>query len=411
MVSVKPFAAYRPVVEMVGEIASPPYDVVNEDEARAFVKAHSKSFMRVVRPEVNLEPGSTYEVQHAEAAKQFKAMRDEKLYLKEPKDCFYLYRQTQGEHVQVGVVACCSVDDYEADRVKKHEHVRPAKVTDRTNQFLKVGAQTGPIFLTYRGDAVISALVSKELGKPALYDFVDEADVRHEVFEVEDCAGLEGAFQNVSALYIADGHHRTASACAVREARRKAGDVSESDPSHGFLAVVFPEEQLHILAYNRLVKDLNGHSAQDLVAAILAKAPLVKDSPVPPAQKGHVAFNVGDEWRVVDLTGLAPTGAAAEAAPEESLDAFLLQEHILNPLLGIDDPRTNSRIFFWGGHKGPDMMAAAVKDGRAAVTFFLYPVAMTDIMDVSDADKVMPPKSTWFEPKLRSGLFVYDLMS
>jgi uncharacterized protein (DUF1015 family) len=411
MVSVKPFAGYRPITDLVSKIASPPYDVVNEDEARAFVAQQPKSFMRVIRPEVNLDGGSTYEQQHAEAKKQFAGMRAEGLFMKEQNPCFYLYRQSQGEHVQIGVVARCSVDDYEADRVKKHEHVRPAKVIDRTNNFLTVGAQTGPIFLTYRSHSAIETIIEKELQKAALYDFTDEVDVRHEVFQVEAVAELEEAFRLVPALYIADGHHRTASACAVRQARRRAGPVSDSDPCHGFLSVVFPEDQLHILAYNRLVKDLNGHSADELVAAILDRAPIVEGSPVPPAMKGHVAFHVGDQWRVVDISVLAPKGEDAAARPEETLDAHLLQEKILAPLLDIDDPRTNPRIFFWGGHRGPEMLAAAVADGRAAVVFALYPVAMTDIMDVSDADRVMPPKSTWFEPKLRSGLFVYDLMS
>lgn len=411
MVSVKPFAPFRPVAKDVAEIASPPYDVVNEEEARAHVGAHPLSFMRVLRPEVNLEAGSTYEEQHAEALKQFEGMKEQGLFEKEEKPCFYLYRQTQGDHVQVGVVAKCSVDDYEANLIKKHEHVRPAKVVDRTQQFLKVNAQTGPIFLTYRGSDEINAIVKRGLEEKAIYDFTDEVDVRHEVFRIEDTDALEAAFGNVPALYIADGHHRTASACAVREARKKAGEVGENDPSHGFLAVVFPEADLHILAYNRLVKDLNGHSQEEVIKAILDKAPLVEDATVPPSRKGHVAFFAGDKWRVIDISVLAPQGAQAMEAPEETLDAFLLQDQILNPILGIDDPRTNPRIFFWGGHRGPDMLADAVKDGKAAITFFLYPVAMTDIMDVSDVGRVMPPKSTWFEPKLRSGLFVYDLQS
>lgn len=404
MVTVQAFSAYHPVPEKISQVASPPYDVVNEAEARAFVADHPHSFMKVLRPEVNLASGSSAQEQHDEAKKQLRALINGGLLTKAER-ALYLYRITRGQHSQTGVFAKCAVDDYEHDRIKKHEHTRPAKVEDRTQHFLTVGAQTGPVFLTYRSTESLSALFDENLKQAPLFDFEDEEGVRHEVFKVSNPEAFEAAFKDVDALYIADGHHRSASACNVRNARKKAGVVADDDPSHGFLAVIFPHDQLRILAYNRLVTELSG-SVEDFVKAIAARVPVTEDATVPPAGKGHVAFFAGDKWRSMDLSGLP---VEHDDRPEESMDAYKLQQHVFGPIMGVTDPKTDKRLIFWGGHRDKARLEGAVKDGTAKVAFSMYPVSMDEIMDVSDAGRVLPPKSTWFDPKLRSGLFVYEL--
>ncbi|MEM9942499.1 MAG: DUF1015 family protein [Planctomycetota bacterium] len=407
MVKIQAFQAYLPSPEKVNEIACPPYDVVTEEEARDIVQRHPESFMKVLRPEVNLKPGSSDQQQHEEAAQQFQQLVSSGLLVKETHSAIYLYRQSSQNHVQVGLVAACSVDDYENNRVKKHEHVRPEKVTDRTNHFIGVKAQTGPVFLAYRPTQKIASLLESELENGnAIFDFQDESGIRHEVFRAEKGPDFIAAFEEVASVYIADGHHRTASACAVKQ-QKEAQDLS--DASDSFLAVLFPENQLQILPYNRLVTDFGGSSAEQFLETLSQRIPVVESDGNLPDQKGVVAFYLGDRWRKMDLRVLWPELTARQNHPEKALDANLLQDYVLGPLLGVDDPRTNSRILFWGGHRGPAELEAAVNDGVAAVAFSMFPVTMKDLMDVSDAQQVMPPKSTWFEPKLRSGLFVYDL--
>lgn len=404
MVSVRPFRALRPTPEWADRVASPPYDVVSSAEAAELIGRHPDSFMKVLRPEAAPDVQANAEA-GAEARRQLDAMREQGCFEQESAPVFYLYEISKGSHRQVGIVARCAVAEYESNTIKKHEHVRPAKVKDRTEQFLALGIQTGPIFLSYEITPALETILVKQAARPALLEHTNDEGVLHRIVRIDDesvIAAVEAAFGEVPALYIADGHHRTASSCAVWESAPEATRRDEDAPWRGFMAVLFPEHHLEILPYNRLVKSLGEGGAEGFLAQLRERLPVTESAEGAPARKGLARMYLAGRWYELDLS------VCYGESPEQQLDAYALQAGVFGPLLGIEDPRTDDRLDFVGGHRGPAHLAGSVEAGDAEAAFVLYPVVMKDILRVSDADKVMPPKSTWFEPKLCSGLVLYD---
>jgi uncharacterized protein (DUF1015 family) len=393
MSAIYPFAALRPTPKAAAAVASVPYDVVNADEARALAAGNPLSFLHVSRPEIDMAAGTDphSDAVYQQAASAFAALKAGAPLVVEETPSFYVYRLTMGSHVQSGVAACFSIDEYDADQIKKHEKTRPDKEDDRTRHMMAIGAQTGPVFLTYRASKAVDAVVARVVDTPPLFDITAPDDVRHEVWQVPatENASIVDAFGEVSALYIADGHHRAASAARTRRGLAAKG-AGEHDR---VLAVAFPDNQMQVLPYNRVVRDLNGLTAESLIAAIEQKFTVRPGGPESPAAKGTIAMYLAGKWYSIDVQTAA-----------DALDVDVLQTAVLEPILGIKDVRTDKRIDFVGGIRGTSELERAVNAGTYAVAFSLYPVSVSDLMRVSDAGGIMPPKSTWFEPKLRDGL-------
>ena len=393
MSSIFPFAALRPVPRSAAAVAAVPYDVVNTEEARALAAGNPLSFLHVSRPEIDLPTGtdphsnSVYD----RAVQNFATLKTQAPLVVEEVPSFYVYRLTMGGHVQSGVAACYSIDEYDRGLIKKHEKTRPDKEDDRTRHMLAIGAQTGPVFLTYRASRAVDAIVSRIVQQPALFDFTAPDGVRHEVWQAAatENQAIVDAFAKIDSLYIADGHHRAASAARTQKQLASKG-AGEHDR---VLAVAFPDNQMQILPYNRVVTDLRGRTPAAFLDE-LRRAMTVRDGgPQGPPPKGHVAMYVDGKWHTIAL----PPGTHA-------LDVDLLQSSILEPMLGIADVRTDKRIDFVGGIRGPGELERLVSSGKFAAAFSMHPVSVDDLMRVSDAGGIMPPKSTWFEPKLRDGL-------
>jgi uncharacterized protein (DUF1015 family) len=393
MSAIYPFAALRPTPKAAASVASVPYDVVSSDEARALASGNPLSFLHVSRPEIDMaasvDPHSDVAYQRAAAA--FKTLKSEAPLVVEEVPSFYLYRLKMGNHVQSGVAACFSIDEYDRDLIKKHEKTRPDKEDDRTRHMLAIGAQTGPVFLTYRASKEVDAIVRRVAAAEPLFDLRAADGVHHEIWQVPpgENQAIVDAFAKVDALYIADGHHRAASAARARRSLASKG-AGEHDR---VLAVAFPDNQMQVLPYNRVVKDLNGMTPERFLKALEEKVPLRKGTSPMPLQKGQVEMYLSGEWHTVHLKTAA-----------NGLDVDVLETTILQPVLGITDVRTDKRIDFVGGIRGTKELERLVNSGTAAVAFSMYPVSVKDLMRVSDAGGIMPPKSTWFEPKLRDGL-------
>src|SRR5215831_2406507 len=405
MATLTPFRALRPNPPEVSRIASVPYDVVNTDEARALADGNPLSFLRVSRAEIELPPATDphADAVYARAVQNFGALRRSSLVV-EAEASVYLYRLQMGKHEQTGVAACWSLDEYGHDVIKKHERTRRDKEDDRTRHMIAIGAQTGPVFLTYRASAPVDEAVRRLSARQPLFDFQAPDDVRHTVWAVGGAErdALVDAFRPVRSLYIADGHHRAASAARTRDQFRKD---SPGRPSLGdkadfttFLGVAFPHDQVQILAYNRVVKDLGGRSPAEVLEAMTRNFD-VREGPAAPAKRGEISAYFDGKWHV--LRARSATGAAD---PIRSLDVSVLQDQLLAPVLGIADVTTDKRIDFVGGARGTAELEALVRSGKAAMAFSMFPVSVSDLMTVSDAGEIMPPKSTWFEPKLRDGL-------
>ena len=398
MASVRPFRALRPQPELAAEIAAVPYDVVSTDEARALAHDRPLSFLHVSRAEIDLPPDANpySDAVYERAAANFSSLKASMVEEAEP--AMYFYRLQMGEHEQTGLAACYSVDEYNRDIVKKHEKTRKEKEDDRTRHIVDLRAQTGPVFLTYKHRDSIDALAIRVCATRPLYDVTAPDGVQHTLWKI-DAASIRTIvteFAKLPALYIADGHHRAASAARAHD-RFGSGDL---EAEHAwFLAVAFPDDQTQILPYNRLVKDLNGHSPEALLAAISAKFAVRDGGPAAPARKGECAMLLGGRWHTITLSA-----GEADADPIKSLDVSILQDGVLAPLLGVADPRTDKRIDFVGGIRGTGELEEAVAKGRAAIAFSMFPVTVTELMAIADAGGIMPPKSTWFEPKLRDGL-------
>jgi uncharacterized protein (DUF1015 family) len=419
MSSIHPFRALRPAPAAAAQVSSVPYDVVSTEEARALASGNPLSFLHVTRSEIDLPAGTdpyTGRV-YEQARTSLESLRARAPLLVEEEPSLYFYRLTMGAHEQTGVAGCFSVDEYERDVIKKHERTRRDKEDDRTRHIVTLRAQTGVVFLTFRASADVQATARQVMAGAPLYDFTAADGVHHTVWRASaaETRALVDAFAAIPVLYIADGHHRAASAARARTELRGAGarggptatsggqesgaDGSEADR---FIAVAFPDDQVQILPYNRTVRDLTGRTPEQFLAALREAFP-VTEGPATPRRKGEVSMYLSGRWYTIDLRTAQPDDASRASA----LDVALLQRHVLEPLLAIGDVRTDKRIDFVGGARGTSALAEAVESGRAAVAFSMFPVGVEDLMSIADAGGIMPPKSTWFEPKLRDGLLVH----
>ena len=408
MATLHPFRALRPTPDTAASIAAVPYDVVNTDEARALADDNPLSFLRVSRAEIELSDDTDpySDAVYARAAKNFAALRDKSLIV-EDEPSLYFYRLRMGSHVQTGLAACFSIDEYDRDVIKKHERTRRDKEDDRTRHMIALGAQTGPVFLTYKGSEDVDRIAARATRAAPLIDITAPDGVQHTIWRVTgaDRDALVGAFTRIPTLYIADGHHRAASAARARAELRASGtrgtDLGDAADSATMLAVAFPHDQVQILPYNRIVKDLGALSPDPFMAAVRERFD-VAPGPAAPATRGEIAMYFQRKWHT-----LRSRATAAADDPIAGLDVSVLQEQLLAPILKIADVRTDKRIDFVGGARGTKALEALVDSGEAAVGFSLYPVRVADLMAVSDAGEIMPPKSTWFEPKLRDGLLIH----
>ena len=400
--NIRPFSAVRPTPEKASAVAAVPYDVVDTAEARALAAGNPASFLHVSRPEINIpkKTNCASPEAYAQAKKALDGLRASGVLVQDPDPKFYAYRQVMGNHAQTGIVATFDAKDYLAGVLKQHEKTRKDKEDDRTRHLEILKAHTGPAFLTYKDDPAIDAIVAEACAGAPLYDFVAPDGVRHTVWEIaygHECRAdeLVELFARIPAAYIADGHHRSAAASRYAKENDFAGE------SRWYLAVAFPASQLKILPYNRLVADLNGLTADQLLAKARDIFTVTEVADGMPAAGRHARMFLAGKW--YDLAWEVPAGTDVVS----SLDVSVLQDRFLAPVLGIDDPRTSPRISFMGGVRPLDELKGRVESGRDAVAFSMYPVTVGEMMDIADAGAVMPPKSTWFEPKLRSGLFVH----
>ncbi|MBS2034175.1 DUF1015 domain-containing protein [bacterium] len=399
MSNLRPFAAIRPNTSVVDKVASVPYDVVDRDEAAALAQGNPLSFLRVSRAEIDLpkDQNPYGDEVYAQAASNYKKLLEEGHLLQEEQPCLYVYQLQMGDQIQTGVAAAYSVDEYDHDKIKKHEKTRREKEDDRTRHIITLRAQTGPVFLTYRGQKAIDQLVEAITKTEPLYHLTAADGVRHTVWRVTETEALVNAFKAVPDLYIADGHHRAASASRTRAELK--GDGS----SNHFLAVAFPADQLKILPYNRVIKDLNGHTPEEFLTRLKQVCQVSQPADPSPKRRGQVSMYLGGQWYGLELKVPSQAGS-----PSEKLDVAILQSQVLDPLLGIADPRTDKRIDFSGGIRGTGELEKRVQAGEA-VAFSMYPTSVDELMAISDAGEIMPPKSTWFEPKLRDALLIHQV--
>jgi uncharacterized protein (DUF1015 family) len=395
-------------VDRAKEVSSVPYDVVNTEEARALAAGNPFSFLRVSRPEIELPEGTDLysEAVYRKAAENFEELIRSCPLESESSPSLYLYRLVMGEHEQIGLVACCSIDEYDNDLIRKHERTRRDKEDDRTRHMLALKAQTGPVFLTYRARPAIDSMVLETMVGAALYDFTAPDGISHSIWHVPDAVRYVHAFRDVPVLYIADGHHRAASASRARAELREKNPSHTGDEEYNFfLAVIFPDEQVRILPYNRIVRDLNGMSKEQFLGTLKQSFAVSEDVNPEPANRGEWTMYFDRHWY-----GLRPLQSTSQTeGTVASLDVSVLQERLLDPILGIKDVRTDKRIDFVGGMRGTPELKRLVDEGKAAVAFSLYATTMEDLLAVSDAGEIMPPKSTWFEPKLRDGLLIHTI--
>ncbi|NOX99326.1 MAG: DUF1015 domain-containing protein [Verrucomicrobia bacterium] len=406
----KAFPALIPAPGYIDEVPAVPYDVVNSKEAAAMAVGKPHSLLHVSKAEISFPEGSepSADELYQKAADNLQKLQDDGALVREPAPCVYVYRQQMGDHIQTGVTLACHIDDYANNVIRKHEKTRPDKENDRTRLASTLNAHIGPVFLTYKDDNAIDTLVEKitSTQSPDM-ETTDEAGVIHTVWRIEAGDDITAAFENVPLAYVADGHHRTASAARVGRERAAANpDHDGSESYNWFLTVLFPSSQLKILAYNRYVHDLNGLSSDELLQKVgaICEITVSGDQSVPKAP-GEVCMFLDGQWHTLSL----PT--AKDDGPVAQLDVSILQDQLLTPLLGIDDPRTSKRIGFVGGIRGTGELEKLVTTHNDGVSFSLFPVSVDQLIAISDADEIMAPKSTWFEPKLRSGLFIYTIDS
>lgn len=411
MAIVKAFRCVRPDIAVVSKVAALPYDVYNRKEACAAVAGNPLSFLNIDRAETQFpEDVDTYDEQvYAKAKELLETRVTDGTFVSDTEECYYVYRLTMGGRSQTGIVACSSIEDYQNGIVKKHENTREEKEIDRIRHVDSTDAQTGPIFLAYRGSKVLAELVNEVVAGMPLYDFIAEDGIAHKVWRVgktEVILKLEAAFQDIPSTYIADGHHRAASAVKVGLKRRRENPSHTGKEAYNyFLSVLFPDDQLMIMPYNRVVKDLNGLEKKAFLKAVSENFTLIQSEldAVTPEAKGSYGMYLDGVWY-----RLTAKPEIMSRSPVKGLDVSILQDHLLGPILGIGDPRTDKRIDFIGGIRGPSELERRVKEDMA-VAFAMYPTSIAELFQVADADLLMPPKSTWFEPKLRSGLFVHKL--
>lgn len=402
---IRSFQALRPAPGKVTEIASLPYDVVKTDEARELAKGNPLSFLHVVRAEIDFPEGTNPygDEVYAKAAANLNALVDGEGFIREQTPSLYVYQQKMGEHIQQGLVALCHVDDYNNNLIKKHEKTRPDKENDRTRLTSELSANSGPVFLTYRDETVINDAINKAVQSEPIYDFVAPDGIQHCAWKISETDDLTKAFLSVPCFYVADGHHRSASAARVGAERRAANpDHTGEEDYNWFLCVLFPATHLMVLPYNRMVQHLNGLDEVSFLNKVKAICEVTETDSDTPKNSGDVCMYLGDKWYQLRFN------SGSISNPVDRLDVSHLQGKVLGPLLGVEDPRTAKHIEFAGGIRGTSYLKDTVDSGDAAVAFSLYPVTTDQLMDISDVGEIMPPKSTWFEPKLRSGLFVHS---
>lgn len=410
MADIRPFQAVRPKEGLEAQIAALPYDVYNRKEALKETKQSPMSFLRIDRPETQFpEDMDMYaDCVYEKASEMLDGMIGKGEFVKEEKPCYYIYELTMYGRVQTGITACASIDDYENKVIKKHENTRAEKEADRIRHVDVCSAQTGPIFLAYRSNEAINRQVEEVKKEKPLYDFTAPDQIRHRVWRIsqtEQISVIQESFAQIGEIYIADGHHRCASAVRVGQMRRSAHPAYTGEEEFNyFLSVLFPDDQLMIMDYNRVVKDLNGHSAEEFLQLLKEKFQVEKlDAAAHPSKKGQITMYLEDNW--YKLTVMVNNDSTD---PVQLLDVSVLQREVLTPLLGITDPKTDARIDFVGGIRGLGELEKRVHED-CRVAFAMYPTSIAELFAVSDAGLLMPPKSTWFEPKLRSGLFIHQI--
>lgn len=408
MPRIKAFQALRPTAAAAARVASVPYDVVNREEAVVLAEGNPDSFLHVVRPDIDF-PADTdpySDVIYQRAAANFQRLQQDGILTRDPDNCLYAYRQIMQGRAQVGIVCCCHIDDYEQNLILKHEKTRRAKEDDRTRHVLALNANAGPVFLTYRDVAEVNALVAQVVQGAPLYDFVAVDGIQHTVWRIPQTEAYVRALSAVPVFYVADGHHRAASAWRAGTQRRSANPQHSGQEEYNwFLSVLFPASELRILAYNRVLKDLHGLTVEQLLARLREVGRLEPtDNAVPPAAGSFCIFVNNSWWRLT-----VDPASINQADPIASLDVAILEERVLQPIFGIGDVRTDARIDFVGGIRGTAELERLVRSGQWAAAVSMYPTSLAQLMAVSDAGQIMPPKSTWFEPKLRSGLLVHTL--
>ncbi len=400
---IRAFQGLVPPPALAPNVACVPYDVVNAAEAAALAAARPQSLLHVDRAEIDL-PANTdpyAEAVYRKARENFLRLQREGALVRETAPCLYVYQQEMGSHRQRGLVAVCHVEDYEAGLIKRNEKTRRDKEDDRTRLIDTIGAQTGPVFLTYRDNADVTALVDAKVRERPRHDFTAPDGIRHTAWRIEGGADWVQAFGQVPCTYIADGHHRAASAARVARLRRERNPRHDGTEDYNwFLCVLFPASELQILPYNRVVPDLNGRTLKSFLAELRTRGDVVECGASVPAGAGRVGMYVSGKWHELRLP------VDPQADPAARLDVSVLQDKVLAPILGIEDPRTSKRIEFVGGIRGTGELVRQV-DAHGGVAFSLHPLTVTQLMDIADAGQIMPPKSTWFEPKLRSGLFIH----
>ncbi len=403
---VKAFKAWRPAAGKAETVASVPYDVVDTKQAAALAEGNPDSFLHVVRAEIDL-PADTNPYSdevYAKAKANLQRLMDDGTLVRETEPSIYLYSQQMGDHIQYGIVATCHVEDYETGKIKIHEKTRRVKEEDRIRYVDTQNANTGPVFLAYRDSDKINAVVDATKAEEPLYKFTAEDGVTHTVWKFENPSELESAFGEIPATYVADGHHRSASAAKIGAMRREANPNHTGDePYNYFLAVMFPESELKILAYNRVILTLPG-TKDEFYSALNEKFTVEQNGVKVPAKAGEICMYIDGKWST-----LTPKQMPEATDPVAALDVSILQNEVLAPILNIADPRESNDIDFIGGIKGTDELEKWVDEGRAVLAFSMYPTSMDQLFSVADAGMLMPPKSTWFEPKLRSGLLVNTL--
>jgi uncharacterized protein (DUF1015 family) len=404
MATIKPFAALRPRPDLAARICELPYDVMSSEEARQIAAGNPLSFLHVSKPEIDLPPGTNVyapEV-YAKGKENFERLIGQGALQQDTQPCFYLYRQVMGKHSQTGLVAAASCEEYLNGIIKKHELTRPDKEDDRVRHIENLNSQTGPVFLTYRAVGAFNDFVAKKTAEPPAIDLTAGDGVRHTAWSVSEATeikSIENEFSKVPFLYIADGHHRSAAAARVFQARKGAGHSGQ------FLAVIFPHNEMQILPYNRVLKDLNGLSPEQLLEKLDGVFIINLNTPAAsqPKRKHELGLYLAGKWHTLNFR----PRFAATTDPIEKLDVTLLQKYVLDPIFGITDPRTSNRINFVGGIRGPAELEKLVNGGDYACAFSMFPTSIEDLMTIADAGGIMPPKSTWFEPKLREALFCH----
>jgi len=402
MATLKPFAALRPKPELAAQICELPYDVMSSDEARTMAAGNALSFLHVSKPEIDLPPGTDLysPAVYAKGAENFKKLIAQGSLKQDDKPNFYLYRQIMGKHAQIGLVAAASCQEYLENIIKKHELTRVDKEDDRVRHIETLNSQTGPVFLTYRAVAAFDAFAAKKIAGTPAVDFTAKDGVRHTSWTISDAEEIqfvEKQFAQIPYLYIADGHHRSAAAGRVFKSRHGAGHSGQ------FLAVIFPHNQMQILPYNRVLKDLHGLSAEQVLQKLAAVFDLNPSGAPSPARKHELGFYINGKWQTLTFK----PQFTSTSDPIERLDVTILQKQVLAPIFGIDDPRTSKRINFVGGIRGTAELEKLVNSGEYACAFSMFPTSIEDLMSIADAGGIMPPKSTWFEPKLRDAMFCH----